>query len=273
MLIHRQHVLKRQRLEVQPVARVVVGRHRLRIAVHHDRLVAVFTQRKRRMAAAVVELNSLPDPVRPAPKNHDLLLLRRRRLILFVVAAIEIRREALKLRRARIHHLVHRHHVQLLSQRANRSRALRAGQPPTAASRSSEMPIRFASQLVRCHLAIGTPPIALISSVICLIWYRNHGSIEVMRATSRTVILAQTHSEDTPADPDAASPAAASTARLNIIRRRLLARLQRPHRLHHRFLEGAPIAITSPTDFICGPRPSSAPGNFSNCHFGIFTTT
>ena len=38
-------------------------------------------------------------------------------------------------------------------------------------------------------------------------------------------------------------------------------------------LKVRPIAITSPTDFICGPRPSSAPGNFSNCHFGIFTTT
>ncbi len=34
-----------------------------------------------------------------------------------------------------------------------------------------------------------------------------------------------------------------------------------------------PMAITSPTDFICVPRALSAPGNFSNCHLGIFTTT
>ena len=34
-----------------------------------------------------------------------------------------------------------------------------------------------------------------------------------------------------------------------------------------------PMAITSPTDFICGPSTSSTPGNFSNCHLGIFTTT
>jgi len=38
-------------------------------------------------------------------------------------------------------------------------------------------------------------------------------------------------------------------------------------------LKVRPMAITSPTDFICVPRVLSAPGNFSNCHFGIFTTT
>src|SRR5208283_642928 len=38
-------------------------------------------------------------------------------------------------------------------------------------------------------------------------------------------------------------------------------------------LKVRPMAITSPTDFICGPRVSSAPGNFSNCHLGILTTT
>ncbi len=38
-------------------------------------------------------------------------------------------------------------------------------------------------------------------------------------------------------------------------------------------LKVRPIAITSPTDFICGPSVSSAPGNFSNCHFGTLTTT
>ena len=34
-----------------------------------------------------------------------------------------------------------------------------------------------------------------------------------------------------------------------------------------------PIAITSPTDFICVPSTGSAPGNFSNCQRGIFATT
>ena len=34
-----------------------------------------------------------------------------------------------------------------------------------------------------------------------------------------------------------------------------------------------PIAITSPTDFICVVRRSLAPGNFSNVKRGIFVTT
>ena len=59
-----EHVLERQRLEVQAIGRVVVGRHRLRIAVDHDRLVAVLAQRHRGVHAAVVELDPLPDPVR-----------------------------------------------------------------------------------------------------------------------------------------------------------------------------------------------------------------
>ncbi len=34
-----------------------------------------------------------------------------------------------------------------------------------------------------------------------------------------------------------------------------------------------PIAIASPTDFICGPRVSLACGNFSNVKRGILVTT
>ena len=34
-----------------------------------------------------------------------------------------------------------------------------------------------------------------------------------------------------------------------------------------------PMAITSPTLFICVPMVVTAPGNFSNCQRGIFTTT
>ena len=34
-----------------------------------------------------------------------------------------------------------------------------------------------------------------------------------------------------------------------------------------------PIAITSPTDFICVVSRSLAPGNFSNVKRGIFVTT
>ncbi len=33
-----------------------------------------------------------------------------------------------------------------------------------------------------------------------------------------------------------------------------------------------PIAIASPTDFMCVVRPASAPGNFSNANRGHLTT-
>ena len=36
------HVLGRQRLEVEPIGCVVVGRYRFRIAIDHDRFIAVF---------------------------------------------------------------------------------------------------------------------------------------------------------------------------------------------------------------------------------------
>jgi hypothetical protein len=38
-------------------------------------------------------------------------------------------------------------------------------------------------------------------------------------------------------------------------------------------LKVRPMAITSPTDFICVPRVGLAPGNFSKAQRGIFTTT
>ena len=59
-----EHVLERQRLEVEPVGGVVVGRDRLRVAVDHDGLVAGLAQRHHRVHARVVELDALADPVR-----------------------------------------------------------------------------------------------------------------------------------------------------------------------------------------------------------------
>ena len=66
-----EHVLHGQRLEVQPVARVVVGRDRLRVRVHHHRLVAGLVQRERRVHACVVELDALPDAVRARAQDDD----------------------------------------------------------------------------------------------------------------------------------------------------------------------------------------------------------
>ena len=68
-----EHVLGRERLEVEPVGGVVVGRHRLRVAVDHDRFVARGREREAGVAAAVVELDALPDAVGAAAEDDDLL--------------------------------------------------------------------------------------------------------------------------------------------------------------------------------------------------------
>ena len=71
-LVDLHRVLERERLEVEPVARVVVGGDRLGVGVHHHDLEPPLPQRERRVAAAPVELDSLPDPVRPPAEDQDL---------------------------------------------------------------------------------------------------------------------------------------------------------------------------------------------------------
>ena len=60
------HVFGGQRLEVQTIRCVVIGRHGFRIAVDHDGLVTGFFQRVSRVYTAVIELDPLPDAVRSA---------------------------------------------------------------------------------------------------------------------------------------------------------------------------------------------------------------
>ena len=71
-------VLDVERLEVEPVGRVVVGRDRLGVAVDHDRLVAERAEALRGVDAAVVELDPLADPVRAGAEDDDARLAGRR---------------------------------------------------------------------------------------------------------------------------------------------------------------------------------------------------
>ena len=102
----RQDVLERERLEVEAVGRVVVGRDGLGVAVDHHRLHALLAQREGGVAAAVVELDPLADPVRARPEDDDLVARRRRGLALVGERAVEIRRERLELGRAGVDPLV-----------------------------------------------------------------------------------------------------------------------------------------------------------------------
>jgi hypothetical protein len=106
VLIDGEHVFKGERLEIEAVAGVVVGGDRLRVAVDHDGLVAVFAQRESRVAAAVIELNALADAVRAAAEDDDFALRGGRRFVFFVVAGVEVRSEAFEFRGAGVHELV-----------------------------------------------------------------------------------------------------------------------------------------------------------------------
>jgi len=102
------HVFESERLEVQPVRRVVVRADRLGVAVDHDRLDADLLERKGGMAAAVVELDALPDPVGSAAKDHDLAPRGRFCLALALIRRVQVRRGGLELGAAGVDHLVDR---------------------------------------------------------------------------------------------------------------------------------------------------------------------
>ena len=103
-----EDVLEGERLEVQPVGRVVVGRHGLGVAVDHDRLVAGLGERQRRVHAGVVELDALPDPVRPGAEDDHGFLVAGRDLRLLVVRRVVVRRGRGELGGAGVHGLVDR---------------------------------------------------------------------------------------------------------------------------------------------------------------------
>ena len=99
-------VFFRQRLEVEPVGRIVVGADGFRIAVDHDGFDAFLTKREGGMDAAVVELDPLPDAVRPAAQDDDFLPFRRTRLAGPLVGRIEIGRLGFEFGGAGVHALV-----------------------------------------------------------------------------------------------------------------------------------------------------------------------
>ena len=70
-LADREHLLDPERLEVEAIRRVVVGRHRLGVAVDHHRVVAERAEALDGVHAAVVELDPLADPVRAGAEDDD----------------------------------------------------------------------------------------------------------------------------------------------------------------------------------------------------------
>ena len=97
-----EHVLERQRLEIQPVGRVVVRGDGLGVAVDHDGLVPSILEREHGMDAAVVELDALTDAVRTRPEHDDGRPVVRRDLVVLVVGRIVVGRRGVELGRARV---------------------------------------------------------------------------------------------------------------------------------------------------------------------------
>ena len=112
-----QHVLSRQRLEIQPVRRVIIGGDGFRVAVDHDGFEPGITKREAGVAAAIIKFDALPDAVRPAAQDDD--LLRRRRVALAVrhtkarrfVTAVHIGRLGREFAGAGVDALEHRPHI------------------------------------------------------------------------------------------------------------------------------------------------------------------
>ena len=133
---HREDVFGRERLEEEAIAGVVVGGHRLGIAVEHDGLEARVGQCERGVHAAVVELDALPDAVGPAAEDHHRGPVDRLDLVFVLVGAVVIRRARGELRRAGVDRLVgdvdargpaRREHRRLVD--APEVRELRVGEP------------------------------------------------------------------------------------------------------------------------------------------------
>ena len=133
-------VLVGERLKVQAVGRVVVGRNGLGIAVDHDGLKAAGRQRIARMHTAVVELDTLADTVGAGAQDHRLGLVRRRglvgsyallgiraRAVDVLVRLVVVLRGARELRSAGIDRLHAGNHAQTLAVGAHKA-LVRAGQ-------------------------------------------------------------------------------------------------------------------------------------------------
>ena len=109
------HVLGRQRFEVQLVADREIRRHRFRVVVDDDGLIARMAQRFYAVHRRIVELHALSDTDRSRSEHDDLLAVADDRLVFLLVAGIQVRCGAGEFPGACVDHLVDRHYAVLLT--------------------------------------------------------------------------------------------------------------------------------------------------------------
>ncbi len=110
-----QHIFKGDRLKVETIGGVVVGRYGFRITVDHNGLVTIFAHGQGRVHTAVVELDTLTDTVRATANHHNLFASRGRRLALFLIGGVHVSGVGGKLCRTGIHPFEHRTQTQFMA--------------------------------------------------------------------------------------------------------------------------------------------------------------
>ena len=111
-LDHVHDVFVRERLEIQPVAGVVVRGHCFRVAIDHDRFVSRRPKGIGRVHTAVVELDALANAVRARAKNGDLRAIRGTNLVVVLVGRVVIRRFGIELGGACVHRFERGNHAE-----------------------------------------------------------------------------------------------------------------------------------------------------------------
>src|SRR5207248_108658 len=126
----------------------------LRVAVDHDRLVAVLAQRERRVHAAVVELDALPDAVRSATEHDDLPAAGGLRFALLLVRRIHVRRPGREFAGAGVDALVNRADAQRVATHADFRLALlpKMREAPVGKSHALERPQLVGAKIVELAL-------------------------------------------------------------------------------------------------------------------------
>ena len=108
---HIHYIFLRQWFEVQAIRGVVVGRHRFRIAVDHDRFETCIAESKTRVYTAVVKFDSLTNAIWPTTQNNYFGLRRVMDFILVFVRRVVVRSLSSKLGTACINCFIRRNYT------------------------------------------------------------------------------------------------------------------------------------------------------------------
>ena len=158
---------------------------------------------------------------------------------------------------------------------SRRVRTAAAVLPTRLAMCSSEKPTRLASRSNSEGKSLPAKAASFRSqATISSSWRRNHGSMAVICWISSRLIpwrMAANNASNRSGVGVTSSCRSRSSASRGKLKRFPVSSERIPFKSAS--LKVRPMAITSPTERISVPSVRSAPGNFSNCHLGIFTTT